>query len=238
MTLDAPELEFPRLVFHGLAFLQLSEPGNLNHRAYQHWCASALPPDAYRALEEDAELISARLTSASVPLHALVHAAPSVASFRSAPFTSAKLPQPLRGVDPVGLELFDIALRRCADPFAEAIAGMPPAPETPRLNEVRRLLREFEKVNLRPVHAVRSLGPRGRGYPHVIYVGWAGFLGLDEDTPAAITLHEELVMNAPDSSYAVAERYALQRARELPLSAPLRGAHERWLSSLDLTGLV
>ena len=88
------------------------------------------------------------------------------------------------------------------------------------------------------VELVWALGPHGRAMPGRILIGCAS--PDDPLTPAILAMHEYAVSTSKHLDYTAGEWDALRRAARWTATAPepLRNAHTRWLTSLDLSRLL
>ncbi len=242
---------YEALAFHGLAHLSLLPPRSLRDDRYLAWSRASLPEAARSPLDEDALAMSGRieaeLASDAVQWLPLLHRS------IDALLATSRIELSSRAVDPScesmalgamrarlgdGIEWLRADVLLVARAFIE-MHGVTRA-EGSVLDAIRMLLSPFAPADVPEVIVLdHALGPRGRAFPEVVFVGApATWNGLDACTPAMLALHEHAVRRSR-GTFEEREWAALVRvARLVESSESLHRAHAAWLAEVSLDALL
>ena len=264
----APASDFADLVLHGLACLDVPGPTRLRDPRYLAWAEQVLPGEAMAPILADARVVTELYVREPrrATLHGLPWLHGSIAEFMAAGATDLESLSPDRVADPDLLrglcaldrsmvEVFRVALllaapayeaahREKLGPIAETACEVMAGP----LATAAAVMPELERTRVQIAHA---LGSHGRAYGGHIMVGVPGtWSGIPALRPVVLAMHERAVIVAselvsehqsdPAQHYARSEWMGLCAVAREIAAAPveLREDHGRWLSDLQLDGLL
>ncbi|MCC6876029.1 MAG: hypothetical protein IT378_17100 [Sandaracinaceae bacterium] len=241
--------DYAQLAFHALALVPLVGPGRMDDARYLAWARANLGAGAIGPFLDDARLIAGRLprpedTSALawLPLlHESIDALVRAARAELPALAPSPAKRALSAIDAVGVELLHADLALAARDYRSALPEVRGRCERSasligeHLDQARALSPALRE---RRVEIAWALGPRGRGFAGVIFVGapddWSG---LRPEVAAAIALHEAHVCKI-GGGYFEAEWGAIDELVELTRGTAIGEAYLTWLRSLDLTPLL
>lgn len=254
----APTDGFTDLVLHVLAHVRVGGAACVHDPRYVAWVRGRAPAELERMLGEDAAVLGRAWSGGRMPtaVHAWPELLGSIEALRACASVELRaLPRErvrdpgvlarLVACDRPELELLHATLCMLAPWYAswraaevEPALGCAAAAMEPWLEHAVRLLPSLGRAR---IELAWALGPRGRGFPARIVVGaeapWHERGAIDA---VVLALHEQSVIDSGHAQWVDAEWSGLTRlaARMHEGPEPLRGAHARWLASLELRSLL
>jgi len=247
---------YTQLVFHVLAHVRLTGPGDLFDRRYIDWAAERFSAEDTELLAQGATWLACvwAMDPRCDQLHRfcdlhrdvaelLAHADRSLIELHPHEVADPALLEAVRELE--GAELLHASLAVLAPRFTEVIAEQAPALERARVSvgEWLACLAEWcPGLADTRVELVWALGPHGRALPGRCLVGaptpWSGCSSARQ---AVLAAHEHAVTLAGSGDDYVGEEWTAltELATWLERADPeLRAAHGAWLASLELGPLL
>ena len=245
--------DFADLVFHLLAHVPASGPGNSFDARYVAWSRGTFEASVQTRVEQDAQIIGARWHDA---LHRwpMLHrglegfsrtAGLELAEIRTDQVADAGVLRTLQQIgDPV-TEVVHASLSLLAPPwwavFESVIEPALHAAQPQVDGVISQALAVAPQLGDRRIELSWALGPRGRAMPNRIVVGApAPWNGQAPILSVVLALHEHAVLEADAEDYFGAEWQALRINAARTRNAPdeLRDAYDGWLAGLALAALL